>query len=174
MRTGGRARLKSGCSISNTSGGSTMALSLPADFSEFLRLCGHHGVEYLIVGGYAVNHYGYPRATGDLDVWVSPTRDNAARCLAVLAEYGFRDESLTAEVFLRPRTLIRIGVPPLRLELLTSISGREFSDCYARRQTVDWNGIAVDVISQSDLRANKLASGRFKDLNDLDHLPESS
>jgi hypothetical protein len=63
-----------------------MAISLPADFSEFLKLCRSHGVEYLVVGGYAVNHYGYPRATGDLDVWVAPSADNAVRCLAALRE----------------------------------------------------------------------------------------
>jgi hypothetical protein len=150
-----------------------MAISLPADFSEFLRLLRSHGVEYLVVGGYAVNHYGYPRSTADLDVWIAATRENAERCLAALYEYGFRDSSLTPDIFLNPKTLIRLGVPPLRLELLTSISGAEFSQCYPRRQRVDWNGVMVDLISRADLEANKRASGRSKDLNDLEHLSDS-
>lgn len=141
---------------------------LPPDFKEFLRLLISNEVEYLVIGGYAVNYYGYARATADLDIWIAVNPTNAKRIARVLREFGFRDAK--PDLFLSPDKIIRMGVPPVRLEILTSISGVEFDACYGHRQRVDLDGILVDLISIDDLKANKRASGRLKDRLDLDQL----
>lgn len=97
--------------------------TLPRDFKEFLKLLGSHGVEYLLVGGYAVSIHGYVRATNDLDVWVRVSVDNARAIDGVLREFGFAGASLSPDLFLAPDNVIRMGMPPMRLEILTSISG---------------------------------------------------
>lgn len=106
-----------------------------------------------------------------MDVWIGPGAENAQRCLNALADFGFGDVGLTLAHFEYPRAIFRMGVPPLRLELLTSVSGLEFAKAYARRKTVEWDGIQVNLVSLADLRVNKRA-GRHKDLDDLEHLPE--
>jgi hypothetical protein len=117
--------------------------SLPPDFSEFLRLLNAHGVDYLIVGGYAVGFHGHPRATADIDIWV-PTREDAARQLvAVLLAFGFDVPQLSEEVFLKPDQVIRLGVPPLRIEILTTIDGVRFGDCLARALPATLGGVNV-------------------------------
>ena len=122
-----------------------------------------------MVGGYAVNYYGFPRATGDLDIWVATTPDNANRLASVLHQFGFPQAE--AKVFLEERKVVRMGVPPVRLEILTSISGVTFASCYERRLEVDLDGVTVNLIHVDDLKQNKLASGRLKDRVDLDELP---
>ncbi|MCG2684223.1 MAG: hypothetical protein L6306_11495 [Planctomycetales bacterium] len=128
-------------------------------------------VEYLLVGGYAVGYHGYPRATGDMDVWVSATRENATALAAALEKFGFAAESVQPDLFLQRDRVVRMGAPPLRIDLLTSASGVDFTQCYAER-TVDLiDGIQVNLISLDRLKANKRAIGRSKDVNDLEHLP---
>jgi predicted nucleotidyltransferase len=145
---------------------------LPPDFKEFLQLLNENGVEYLLIGGYAVGYYGYPRATGDMDIWVAMNPKNAERIVGALTAFGFGPETgVSSEMFLNPDQIVRMGNPPLRLELLTTISGVEFADCYARRNTVVLDDVPVDFISLADLRQNKAASGRSKDVNDLQNLP---
>src|SRR5271165_581874 len=119
-------------------------IQLPPDFKEFLRLLNSNDVEYLIVGGYAVNYYGYSRATADLDIWIAIDAGNADRVARVLREFGFANTR--AATFLEPAKIIRMGVPPVRVEILTSISGVEFADCYARRVTADFDGVPANVI----------------------------
>src|SRR5262245_45218473 len=99
-----------------------MALLLPDDFKEFLRLLNSAGVEYLLVGGYAVSHYGYPRATADMDIWIDRSPANADRVAAALRAFGFRPEAVPPALFLAENQVVRLGVPPLRLELITTIS----------------------------------------------------
>lgn len=142
---------------------------LPPDFKEFLKLLNSNGVEYLLIGGYAVNYYGYPRATVDMGVWIAIAPDNAARVSAALREFGF--VGADPSEFLQPRKIVRMGVVPLRLEILTTIDGVEFHDCYARRLTVEIDGVPVNLIALEDLKRNKAASGRAKDQADLDELP---
>jgi hypothetical protein len=142
---------------------------LPRDFKEFLRLLNSNAVEYLVVGGYAVNYHGYPRATGDIDIWVARSPENAARITVVLHEFGFPDA--TPELFLAPDAIIRMGLPPLRIEILTSISGVEFSECFANRMIAELDGVPVNLIDRDSLKRNKQASGRLKDLADLEQLP---
>lgn len=150
-----------------------MALPVLApDFKEFLKSLNSNGVEYLLIGGYAVSLHGHIRATNDLDVWVNVSAGNAARIERALREFGFTTSSLTPELFLAENNMVRMGVPPIRIEVLTSISGVEFGVCYAEREMFEIDGIPVPVISLGRLRQNKAASGRAKDLADLESLPE--
>lgn len=144
---------------------------LPPDFKDFLKLLAAHKAEYLIVGGYAVGYYGYPRATGDLDIWVASDLDNARKLAAVIREFGFTGEQVTPELFRQPGQIIRMGVPPVRIEVITSASGVTFTDCYPRRTVADLDGTSVTIIAVPDLKKNKQACGRHQDLADLEHLP---
>jgi len=146
-------------------------IRLPQDFKEFLKLLRDHDVRYLLIGGYAVGYHGYPRATADMDIWVAIHPDNAEKIVAVLRAFGFDLPELSAELFLKDNRIIRMGIPPVRLEICTSISGVEFETCYQGRVTAVLDGIEVNLISLEHLRINKKASGRYKDLNDLENLP---
>lgn len=146
-------------------------IHLPPDFKEFLRLLNVHRVEYLLIGGYAVNYHGYPRATADMDIWVTVHPANAERVVAALKEFGFDLPDLSPDLFLRPWQIIRLGVPPVRIEIATTISGVDFAECYAERVEDTLDGIPVHLISLDHLKRNKKASGRHQDLADLEHLP---
>jgi hypothetical protein len=123
-----------------------------------------------LIGGYAVGYHGYPRATVDMDIWVATTPHNAPKVVSVLKEFGFDVPELSAELFLAEGQVIRMGVPPVRLEILTSISGVTFAECYAARVIAELDGVRAKLISLEHLRINKAASGRYKDLNDLTNL----
>jgi hypothetical protein len=167
---GGHNRLKLVFVILNSYGTSTMDITLPPDFKEFLKLFNDHNVRYLLIGGYAVGYYGYPRATNDMDVWVACDPENARRVTAALKAFGFDTPELSPNLFLDDN-IIRMGVPPLRIEILTTISGVAFDECYAESVQEEFDGVAVRLISLPRLRQNKQASGRHKDLDDLEHLP---
>ena len=145
-------------------------IQLPSDFKEFLQLLNSEKVEYLLIGGYAVGCYGYPRPTGDIDIWVASTPQNAARIVAALRAFGFTVAALSEDLFLQPDQIIRMGIPPLRIEILTSISGVGFAECYANKTQVLLDGVDVSLIGLADLKKNKTASGRLKDLNDLENI----
>jgi hypothetical protein len=130
-----------------------------------------HHVEYLLIGGYAVNYHGYPRATADMDIWIAVHPTNAQRVVAALKEFGFDVPDLSPELFLQPWQIIRLGMPPVRIEIATTISGVEFAGCYAERIEECLDGIPVSLISLEHLKRNKKASGRHQDLADLEHLP---
>ena len=141
---------------------------LPPDFKEFLRLLNSRDVEYLLIGGYAVNYYGYPRATADLDIWIAIDRLNAEKMAGVLSEFGFA--KATSSLLQEPGKIIRMGIPPIRIEVLTSISGVDFPSCFRNRLIVDIDSVSANLISLADLKANKKAAGRLKDLADLEQL----
>ena len=145
-------------------------IPLPADFSAFLKLLNEHEVRYLLIGGYAVGYHGYVRATADMDLWVARERENAERVVAALRAFGFGVPELRAELFLKENQVIRMGVPPMRIEIGTSISGVEFESCYAERVVAQWDDVEVSVISLARLKETKRASGRLKDLVDLEYL----
>jgi predicted nucleotidyltransferase len=147
---------------------------VPDDFKDFLKLLNSKSVEYLLIGGYAVGYYGYPRATADMDIFVNRSKKNAKNIVKVLKEFGFTVEALKPELFVKENQVIRLGVPPLRLEILTTISGVSFSQCYRRRNRAVLDGVEATVISLADLRANKAASGRPRDLDDLQNLPQGT
>ena len=146
-------------------------LELPRDFSEFLRLLNAHQVDFLIVGGYAVGFHGHPRATADIDIWVPMQRATADRLVQALQEFGFDVSALSPELFLKPDQVVRLGEPPVRIELLTTIDGVSFGQCYARAVQAMVGDVAVRFIALPDLKTNKRAAGRHQDLADLDHLP---
>ncbi len=147
-------------------------IRLPTDFKEFLKLLNSNKVRYLLVGGYAVGYYGYPRSTGDLDLWIAIQPENVDRVVITLKEFGFDLPELSSELFLEKGRIIRMGVPPLRIELLTSISGVEFSDCFTDRNQVVIDDVEINIISFDYLKKNKRAAARHKDLDDLENLPE--
>jgi predicted nucleotidyltransferase len=146
---------------------------LSPDFLEFLRALNANGVEFVIVGGYAVIHYGHVRATGDLDVFVNPTEENSSRILAALSEFGWHDPSLEADYFAHPGQMYIMGRPPVRIDVITRIDGVTFGDAYRDRVREVIEDVPVAFLSLEHLRANKLASARNKDLGDLDALPEA-
>ena len=147
-------------------------IRLPDDFKEFLKLLNSNEVRYLLIGGYAVGFYGYPRATADIHVWVEISERNASLIVESLKQFGFDVANLNRELFLKEHQIVRLGNPPLRIELLTSISGVGFEECYTERTRATIDGMNLPVISLTKLRMNKKASGRHKDLDDLEQLPE--
>jgi|ERR1043166_2809567 hypothetical protein len=147
-----------------------MDLELPSHFKEFLRLLRAEGVEYLLVGGWAVIHHGYPRPTTDLDIWIAIGAENASRVVRTLRKFGF-DISLPIELFLQEEKILRFGTPPNLIEIMTSASGVRFEDCYGARLETTLDNEPVSLIDLRNLRINKQAAGRLKDLADLEELP---
>jgi hypothetical protein len=145
-------------------------IRLPADFRDFLKLLNSHSVEYLLIGGYAVCYHGYYRNTADIDFWIAVTPANAAKMVCLIREFGFDVPELSETLFLQKGRIIRMGVEPTRIEILTEISGCDFGECYAQRLDGMLDGVPVKVISVPDLIKNKLRSGRIKDLQDAQKL----
>jgi hypothetical protein len=148
-----------------------MEIVLPPDFKEFLRLLNAHNVDYLLIGGYAVGYHGYPRATHDMDVWIGVSPVNAERVVAALRVFGFDVPALSPALFLSENAIVRMGVPPMRIEIVTGISGVTFEPCYAERVVAKIDDVQTNIISLCDLKLNKKASGRHKDLDDIENLP---
>jgi hypothetical protein len=149
-------------------------MTLHPDFKEFIRLLNDCSVRYLVVGGYAVALHGHPRYTKDLDVWVEPDPVNIDRILDALKAFGFGSLELDADDFLEPDTVIQLGRPPQRIDLLTELDGVVFDESYATRQEVAIEDISVSFIGLDQLRKNKKASGRHQDLADVEHLQEEN
>ena len=143
---------------------------LQSDLSEFIALLNSHAVEYVIVGGHAVAYHGHPRFTGDIDFFVRPTSANAARVLTVLNAFGFGDLGITADDLVAPEKVIQLGRAPNRIDILTSISGVDFDSAWRSRVPSELDGHAVSFIGLAELLQNKQASGRQKDLADIEKL----
>jgi hypothetical protein len=146
-------------------------IELHPDFKDFLRLLNSHNVRYLLVGGYAVGYHGYPRATGDMDIWIELSGSNSKKVTSACRDFGMPNEEISEDLFLEKNKVIRMGVPPVRLEVITSASGVAFDECYSNREVIEIDGIPINFISLQDLKKNKRAAGRHKDLEDIDHLP---
>lgn len=142
-------------------------IRLPQDFKEFLKLLEDNEVRYLLVGGYAVGYHGYPRPTGDIDFWVSNKSENAERVVSVLRAFGFDSQDLSVSLFTAEKSIVRMGVAPFKLEVITHIDGVIFDDCYSRRLETTIDECTVKILGLDDLLANKKASGRPKDVNDV-------
>lgn len=141
------------------------------DFKDFLKLLNKNGVKYLLIGGYAVGYYGYPRATADMDIWVGvKAQDNVDKLINSLKEFGIHIEEKSASLFCKNGQMLRIGFPPVRLEILSEVSGVEFDNCYKNCITTTVDDMEIKLISLEDLKKNKKASGRHKDLDDLENL----
>ena len=145
-------------------------IEFPRDFKEFLQLLNSKKIEYLVIGGYAVGYHGYPQATGDLDIWIAKNEQTAMKMVEVLKEFGFDPPELQKEIFLKEQKVIRMGVPPMRLVILTSIDGVDFKACFHNRLISGFGDFKVNFISKSDLLINKRASGRPQDLVDFNKL----
>jgi hypothetical protein len=143
---------------------------LQKDLREFIELLNSHKVEYLIVGGHAVAFHGYPRFTGDIDIFVRPVPENAARVLAVLVDFGFGSTGLDVAALTSPGKVIQLGRPPNRIDLLTSISGVEFDQAWSDRVESQLDSLPVAFIGLESLLRNKRSTGRTKDKDDLEKL----
>jgi hypothetical protein len=144
-----------------------------SDFRELLALLNARRVEYLIVGGYALAFYGLPRYTGDLDIYVNPAPDNAIRVMAALDDFGFGSVGLTHADFERPDHVVQLGVPPVRIDLITSISGVSWDDAWDGRSAGHYADVPVHFIGRDQFIANKRSTGRTKDVVDLEGLDEA-
>ena len=140
------------------------------DFREFIELLIKNRVEYLIVGGYAVGIHGHPRYTGDLDIWLNPTPENAELILKSVNEFGFSSFNLKIEDFTKAGNVIQLGYPPLRIDLLTEIDGVTFTECFENRKEVRIESLSINFIGYQDLLKNKKESGRPRDIDDIDNL----
>jgi hypothetical protein len=145
-------------------------ITLQPDFREFLSLLIRHEVRFLVVGGYAVGVHGYPRFTGDLDIFVAVSPENAAKLVRAFREFGFDLPGLSEEPFLEARRLVEIGVEPTKIQVMTSISGTTFDDAWASHVEVETGGTRVPFIGYEELLRNKRATGRSKDAVDAEHL----
>jgi len=145
-------------------------IRLPADFRDFLRLLNSYHVEYLLIGGYAVCYHGYYRNTADIDFWIAVNVENAQRMARFIREFGFDLPEVSPALFLQEGRIIRMGIEPTRIEILTEISGCDFAECYARRVEASLDGLPTNIISLPDLVRNKLKTGRLKDLDDAQKL----
>lgn len=143
---------------------------LSQDFKEFIELLNANQVRYLVVGGYAVAIHGYPRYTKAIDIWVENTPENAENLVHALEQFGFGSLELQVSDFLEPDTIIQLGYPPNRIDLLTSLLGVTFHECFQKRVEVDLGGIVVVFIDVEDLKKNKTSTGRMQDLADVENL----
>jgi hypothetical protein len=144
------------------------------DFVEMLSALSVAGAEYLVVGAHALAAHGVPRATGDLDIWVRPSAANASRVRHALAHFGASLEDLSATDLASPDLVFQVGLPPARIDILTTISGVEFAAAWGRRVTVAIGELQVPVLGREDFVRNKRAVGRPKDLADIALLEEQA
>jgi hypothetical protein len=145
-------------------------MSLSADLKEFIELLNSRGVEYVIVGAHSLAFHGRPRYTGDLDVLVRPSPENAEKIAAVLTEFGFAESGFKSSDFLEPDQMIQLGRVPNRIDLMTGISGVATSEVFAKKISAELSGLPVFILSKDLLVHNKRAVGRPQDIADLDAL----
>lgn len=148
-------------------------MEIQADFAELLALFNSQNVEYVIVGGYALAHYGAPRFTGDLDILVNPDIKNAQRIVAALGTFGFASMGIEAGDLAKPDHVIQLGLPPVRIDLLTSLTGPSWQDVWSQKTSGSYGEVPVHYIGREQLITNKRATGRPRDLADLERLGEA-
>ena len=149
-------------------------MEIQIDFKDLLALFNAHTVDYIIVGGYALAFHGAPRYTGDIDIYVRPDDKNAASIMSALEEFGFGSVGLSAEDFGRPGQVIQLGVPPVRVDIITSIAGVSWDEAFSNRASGKYGDIQVHFIGRKQFIINKKAVARKKDLADLEALGEES
>lgn len=146
-------------------------MDLYPDFRDFIQLLNAEHVEY-VVGGYAVTWHGYPRYTGDIDIWIHATPENAARMVQVLDRFGAGSAGIKAEDFLDPALdVLKMGREPIRIDMMTRMKGLDFPSAFAQKEIYDSDGLPVFILGLADLRRAKRAANRPKDKDDLLHLP---
>ncbi|MES2828086.1 MAG: nucleotidyltransferase [Bacteroidota bacterium] len=143
-------------------------MTLAEDFEDFIKLLNQHHVEYMVVGGYALAFHGKPRHTGDLDIWINVSEENANRMLQVICDFGLKSLGFQKEDFLTEGLISQIGYPPLRIDVLNIIDGVEFNDALLNMQKIELeNDLTINYIGLSELIKNKQVSGRRQDLTDV-------
>jgi len=147
-------------------------MSLSRDFIEFIECLNKRRVEYLLVGGHAVAFHGWPRFTKDIDFWINPTRENAERLLLALDDFGFSDIGLSPEDFSEKGKVVQLGLPPNRIDLITTAEGIDFSSSWSRRIETDYAGSILLVIHKDDLLQNKKTMSRKQDIIDIEKLEQ--
>jgi len=145
-------------------------MTLQPDFKEFIQLLNAKGVKYLIVGGYAVGFHGRPRYTGDMDFWIQKSSVNAQLMKESLDAFGFSSFNLSSSEFMKDNLVLQLGYEPVRIDILTDVSGLNFDECYPRKIIATIDHIEVPFIHLNDLKINKASTGRAKDLGDLENL----
>ena len=145
-------------------------MKISKDYEEFFELLNKHEVTYLVVGGYAFAIHAEPRFTKDLDIFINRDRNNVLKILETLHEFGFGSLALTEDDLLEPNQIIQLGYPPLRIDILTSLSGVVFDEAWPNRVTGNYGSQKVFFIGREELRKNKKATGRKSDLEDLEKL----
>jgi hypothetical protein len=143
---------------------------LNPDFKDFIQLLNSNEANYLLVGGYAVALHGYVRYTSDMDIWISTKPENVVNVVEALKAFGLPASEELLSILQKEKRVIGMGIPPYKIEVITSIDGVLFEECYKNRLTVEIEGLLINYLSLPDLIKNKQASGRHKDLNDLEHL----
>lgn len=149
-------------------------MNLFEDFRDFVSLLNEYGVDYMVVGGYALAMHGQPRYTGDLDIWIDISENNATLMEAVIKDFGMGSLGLVANDFLKPGYITQIGHPPLRIDILNDIDGLTFAEAKENRQVLDVDGLDVFYIGLHDFIKNKQASGRKQDLADIKEIKRKS
>jgi hypothetical protein len=149
-----------------------MMRSLNSNFAALLSCFNSHGVIYMVIGGYAVNYHGYHRNTQDIDLWYWAEPRNAERVSLALQAFGFSASAVTPAQFLQLKSIFVFGRPPFRVDLVNTVDGVEFLECYPRRVEAELDGVRVPFISLPDLLTNKRAADRIKDRADVEGLPE--
>lgn len=140
------------------------------EFREFAESFLSHGVKFMVIGGYAVCAHGHPRYTGDIDFFVEKSPENAERIVSAIHEFFGPLPEVRMEIFLDDSRMSQFGVPPYRIDILVKILGVDFEDAYTRREMLPLGGTSVPFIGLEDLKMNKKATGRHKDLGDLEAL----
>lgn len=146
-----------------------MELELPEDFKELFKSLNANNVRYLMIGGYAVGVYGYPRSTNDIDIFVSDDSENVGNLIKAFHDFGLGGFDLS-RAFYEKRSLVEIGVEPLKVQFMNFADGIEFDEAFESRKIIAAEDIFINTISKSDLIKNKLKSGRYKDLADIERL----
>jgi predicted nucleotidyltransferase len=145
-------------------------LHLAPDYKEFIELLNSKGIKYIIVGGYAVAWHGYPRFTGDIDFWIAISKENAQKSIEALKEFGFGSLNISNDDFLQDDFVLQLGYPPVRIDMLTSLTGLNFDECYPKAIKTEIDGVNAYIIDKESLIKNKRATGRDRDLGDIKEL----
>jgi hypothetical protein len=143
---------------------------LNSDYKDMLQVLLNNGVKFLLVGAYAMGAHGYPRATGDIDIWVEPSAENSERVYRSMVAFGAPLHEIDETTFARPNIVFQIGVAPRRIDIITAISGVGFNEAYQQREIIEMEGLSIPILCLSDLIRNKRATGRDKDRLDVDQL----
>ena len=140
------------------------------DYKDMLHVLLNNDVRFLLVGAYAMGAHGYPRATGDIDIWVEPSAENSAKVYRSMEAFGAPLHQIDETTFATPNVVFQIGVAPRRIDIITTISGVDFDGAYRQRQILEMEGLSIPILSLGDLIRNKKATGRDKDRLDADRL----